>query len=78
MASAATMPKKSAHFAFLIAVRQPDGADHIYAILARSVDEAIRVAAAQEPEGPAPRHVGSLGSHTVKRIKLEIGEARII
>ncbi|KQO52337.1 hypothetical protein ASF24_22685 [Methylobacterium sp. Leaf86] len=78
MASAETMPRKPAHFAFLIAIRQSDGSDHVYAILAHSVDEAVRIAAAQEPEGPAPRHVGSLGSHTVKRIKLEIGEARII
>ncbi|MCJ2131563.1 hypothetical protein [Methylobacterium sp. E-045] len=72
------MPKKPAHFAYLIAVRQPDGSDHVYAILAQSVDEAVKVAAAREPEGPAPRHVGSLGSHTVERIKLQIGEARII
>ncbi|MHC2017137.1 hypothetical protein [Methylobacterium sp. CM6247] len=72
------MPKKPAHFAFQIAIRQTDQTDLVYAILARTVEEALEVAAAQAPEGAAPRHVGSLSAHTVKRIRLKSGEARII
>ncbi|MCC0807475.1 hypothetical protein FPV16_14750 [Methylobacterium sp. W2] len=72
------MPKKPTQFAFLIAIRQTDQTDLVYAILAWTVEEAIEVAAAQAPKGSALRHVGSLSAHTVKRIQLKSGEARII
>lgn len=72
------MPKNPDPVAFLIAIRQPDDTDHVYAILARTTGEAIDVAATQEPQGPKPRHVGTLGSSSVKRLKLKAGEARII
>jgi len=64
--------------AFLIAVRQPDETDHTYAILVDRIAEAISVVTAREPGGPRPRHVGTLGPYSVKRIKLRPGEARII
>lgn len=72
------MPKEPPYSAYLIAVRQFDETDHIYAILARTVEGAIQLAAEQEPAGPAPRHVGLLGAPTVKRMELKVGEARII
>jgi hypothetical protein len=72
------MPKAPATVAFLVAIRQPDATDHAYAILAQTESEAVGIAAAQEPNGASPRHVGTLGALTVKRIKLKPGEARII
>lgn len=72
------MPKKPPHFARLIAVRQPDETDRIYAILAMAVGNAIQIAAQQEPTGPAPRHIGLLGTAIVKRMKLKVGEVRIV
>lgn len=72
------MPKKPPHFAYLIAVRRADETDRVYAILAMAVADAIQIAAEQEPTGPAPRHVGLLGAHVVKRMDLKVGEARIL
>lgn len=70
------MPKKPPHFIFLIAIEQRDGTDHIYQVLAKSVDEAIEVAAAQEPGCALPRHVGGLRAAAVKRLKMKAGEAQ--
>ncbi|MHC1998836.1 hypothetical protein ACYQR9_00005 (plasmid) [Methylobacterium sp. CM6241] len=70
------MPKKPELFAYLIAVRQLDGSDHVYAILAGTKDEAIMMVAAHEPDGPKPRHVGAFGARTVERIGLKVGEVR--
>jgi hypothetical protein len=72
------MSKKPPHFAYLIAIRQPDETDRIYAILAMAMGDAIQIAAEQEPTGPAPRHVGLLGASIVKRMKLKIGDVRIV
>ncbi|MHC2002854.1 hypothetical protein ACYQR9_20750 [Methylobacterium sp. CM6241] len=72
------MPKKQDQFAHLIAVRQFDGSDHVYAILADTKDEAIKMVAAQDPEGPAPRYAGAFGAQTVERIGLKVGEVRKI
>lgn len=72
------MPKKPKLSAYLIAVRQFDGSDHVYAILAGTKDEAIEVVAAQEPDGPAPRYAGAFGARTVERIGLKVGEVRKI
>ncbi|WP_243982638.1 hypothetical protein [Methylobacterium sp. E-045] len=72
------MPKKAASAAYLIAIRQLDETDNVYAILAKTESEALKIAGQCEPAGPAPRHVGSLGAASVKRLGLKPGEARII
>ena len=78
VASAESCRKKPPHFAYLIAVRQADETDRVYAILAKTVEEAIQLAAEQEPAGPAPRHVGLLGAPMAKRMELKVGEVRIV
>ncbi|KQO87331.1 hypothetical protein [Methylobacterium sp. Leaf91] len=72
------MLKKPVHFAYLIAVRQADETDRVYAILAKAVEEAIQLAAEHEPTGPAPRQVGLLGAPVAKRMELKVGEARVV
>jgi hypothetical protein len=72
------MRGKTAGIAYLIAVRQLDGADHVYAILAGTKDEAIKLIAAHEPGGPAPRYAGAFGARTVERMGLKVGEVRKI
>ncbi len=72
------MPKEQNLFAHLIAVRQYDGSDHVYAILADTKDQAIQLVAAHEPGGPEPRYAGAFGARTVERIGLKVGEVRKI
>ena len=72
------MQGKSDRIAYLIAVERPDGSDHIYAILAGTMDKAIEAAAVREPGGAAPRYAGSLGARSVERINLKAGEVRLI
>lgn len=78
MASARSMSKKPHLLAHLIAVRQFDGADQVYAVLAGTKDEAIKIVAAQDPDGSEPRRVGAFGTRTVERIGLKVGEVRKI
>ena len=78
MCHPARKPKTAAPVAFLIAIRQADETDRIYAILAESGGEGVRLAPAQEPEGRAPCHGVILGPLAVKRIKLKPREAPII
>lgn len=72
------MPKKPALTAYLVAIHQADSTDNVYAILAKTVADAIEIAEVQEPSGPKPRIVGTLGAISVKRMRLKAGEARII
>lgn len=64
--------------AYLIAVRQFDGADHVYAILADTMDQALEAAALHDPGRAAPRYAGSLGARFVEGSNLEAGEVRLI
>ncbi|WP_311274832.1 hypothetical protein [Methylobacterium sp. WCS2018Hpa-22] len=72
------MPKKPALTAYLVANQQPDGTDNVWAILAKTVADALEIAEAQEPGRTEPRIVGTLGAMSVKRMRLKPGEARII
>ncbi|MHC2017207.1 hypothetical protein [Methylobacterium sp. CM6247] len=72
------MPKKPALTAYLVAINQPDGTDNVYAILAKTAQDALEIAVAQEPGGPMPHIVGTLGAMSVSRMRLKPGEARII
>ena len=78
VASAEPCRKSLLTFAYLIAVRLADETDRVYAILAKTVEEAIQIAAEQEPAGPAPRQVGLLGAPMAKRMELKVGEVRIV
>jgi hypothetical protein len=78
MGSMVIMPKKPALFAYLIAVAQPDGSDHIYAILTDTMDAAIKAAAIREPGAGALRYAGSLGTRSVERMNLKADRVRLI
>jgi hypothetical protein len=69
---------KPDRIAYLIAVGQPDGSDHIYALLADTMGKAIEAAAIHKPGGAAPRYAGALGTRFVERSNLEAGEVRHI
>ena len=72
------MPKTLALFAYLIAVGQPDGSDHIYAILAETMDDAIKAASVHRSGRGAPRYAGALGARSVELMDLKNGEVRLI
>ncbi|MCC0808721.1 hypothetical protein FPV16_21360 [Methylobacterium sp. W2] len=72
------MSKKPTLFAYLIAVEQPDGSDHIYAVLADTMDRAMEAAVVYEGGRGTPRYAGTLGTRSIERISLEAGEVRLI
>ncbi|MCC0809107.1 hypothetical protein FPV16_23390 [Methylobacterium sp. W2] len=72
------MPKKPSLTAFLVAIHQADSTDNVYAILAKTVADALEIAEAQEPAGANPHVVGKLGAASIARMDLKPGEARAI
>lgn len=78
MASSETMPNKPTLTAYMIAVLQSDATDRVYAVLGRTIDDAVSAVSSLEPSEAKPRYVGTLGNATVRRIKLEAGEVRKI